>query len=154
MRTTLRFIERIERKSGDFYSSYAKSIKDRRAAATCELLARDSYSRANRIYYLLSGWKRKEEPLGLLEIMERDFLGDESFSLALREDYSATQVMELAVQFEQRKLQALSKFKAAFQDEWKQFHFARVLNELQKQIEKLQVYLNESQKAKASAGQG
>ncbi len=147
LRTTLKFVERIERKSGDFYSSYAKKLRDIRASAICELLARDSYARANKTYYLLSSWKKKEEPLGFFEAMEKQFLGDETFALAIQEHYRPEQVMERALLFEKTKLLALTKFESAFAEDWKLFQFEGVLDELRAQIKKLEGYLQEKQNA-------
>lgn len=148
LRSTLKLFERIEKKSGDFYSNAAHRIPEKLASALCQLLAKDAYRRANKIYYLLSSWKKISEPEGLNEAVDKAFSSEHLFSLSSLEGASAEQVLKIALEHERAKKKIFAKFETAFHEDWKILQLERVLDELDGEVGKLERCLKEVQRLK------
>lgn len=148
LRSTLKLFERIEKKSGDFYTNAANKLPEKLASALCQLLAKDAYRRANRIYYLLSSWKKISEPEGLNEAVDKAFSSEHLFSLASLEGAKAEQVLKIALEHEKAKRKIFAKFETAFQEDWKILQLEGVLRELDGQVYKLERCLLEVQRLK------
>ncbi len=146
LRSTLRLFERIEKKSGDFYSSAAHRIPEKLASALCQLLAKDAYRRANKIYYLLSSWKKISEPEGLSEAVDQAFSSEHLFSLSSLEGANAEQVLKIALEHERAKRKIFEKFETAFHEDWKLLQLERAIGELDGEVEKLERCLLEMQR--------
>lgn len=148
LRSTLMLFERIERKSGDFYSKAARSVSEKLASSMCQLLARDAYKRADKINYLLSTWKKISVPAGLNEAVDRAFSNEHLFSLEDLEGASAEKILKIALEHEKSKRSIFSKFEPAFHEDWKILHLGKVLEELDREVGKLELCLAEVQRLK------
>jgi hypothetical protein len=143
LRSTLALIERIERRSSEFYDTASIQISENKTSEICKLLSKDAQKRANNIGYMLSGWSRKPEPLHLASAIEKAFSSDQIFALDFSRVKNAKDALEIALDHERKKFALFSKFESAFHEEWKVIRLEMVLENLNLQVTKLEQLLAE-----------
>lgn len=146
LRSTMGLMEMIERKSATFYSAAALQIKDKRASKICYLLARDAKSRANKITYILSGWRSHPLPNELPKSIENSFSSDQIFALNINRNHTPKEIIEIAIQHEKKKLSLFVKLEQLFQDHWKLMSLAPIVGNLDHEVHSLEACLAELEK--------
>lgn len=149
LRSTLALIETIERRSADFYLRASAQLPNQRASGICFLLSQDASRRADRVTFTLSSLGRRNEPEEFSTAVETAFSSHHIFSLDFSPSSTAREVLEIALAHEKKKLSLFSKLEAAFHEEWKQMRLERVLDEISKEIQKLELCLAELDKESA-----
>lgn len=146
LRSTLSLIEKIERRSAEFYRKAAESSPSTRASGLCLLLANDANKRAKRVAFTLFGWKNRRDSEELTAAVENAFSSQKLFSLDVLPSSTPKEVLQIALEHEKKKLSLFTKLEGAFHEEWKVMQLEAILAKLSKEIRKLELCLAELDK--------
>lgn len=146
LRSTLSLIEKIERRSCEFYRKAAKQLPSARASGLCFLLGQDAEKRAKQVAFSMTGWRNRGGGEELSAAVENAFSSQQLFALDFSPASSPKEVLQIALEHERKKFSIFSKLERAFHEEWKQMHMGAILAKLAKAIRKLELCLSELEK--------